>query len=284
MKYLLTLLAVVIFFASSSVMAKEPKVDYGNEVIIDSDLDGVTDQAETQVYFTDSKKPDTDGDGILDGVEILKGTDPLDANNPSVFSAETNNETPWVWYIARASGLLGYIFLWITIFLGLSIRNSLLKKIIEPIYSFDFHCFMGASVVFWSLIHGTSLLFDKTVGFGIRDVAIPFFSSTTLVNVNYLALGIMAFYAMVIMTITSYLRSHIRHWLWRILHFLNPLAFIFVVAHGYMIGTDTKNFYIGSAYLFSSFILVLVYLSSLLFVLWNKFKAPSAEEILKKDI
>jgi len=192
------------------------------------------------------------------------------------------NLTPWPWYIARAAGLIGFMFLWLTVFLGLSIRNPLLKKIIAPIYSFNFHCFVAVMAVFWALVHGTSLLFDNMLGFGLKDIAVPFYAKTDLVNTNYLALGIMAFYAMIIMTVTSYLRNHLNHRLWRVLHFLNPVAFLFVVVHGYMIGTDMKNGYIAGAYLISSGLLVLLYLTSLGAAIWNKYKPPTAEEILNK--
>lgn len=44
----------------------------------DSDGDGISDQAETTVFFTNPNLADTDGDGVSDGVEILvNGTDPL---------------------------------------------------------------------------------------------------------------------------------------------------------------------------------------------------------------
>jgi Concanavalin A-like lectin/glucanases superfamily/Bacterial TSP3 repeat len=48
----------------------------------DSDTDGLTDAYETLVSKTDPHKPDTDGDGILDGWEILYGLNPKlnDAN------------------------------------------------------------------------------------------------------------------------------------------------------------------------------------------------------------
>ena len=43
----------------------------------DSDADGVTDQAESETYFTDPLNPDTDQDNVPDGDEILHHSDPL---------------------------------------------------------------------------------------------------------------------------------------------------------------------------------------------------------------
>ena len=45
-------------------------------ISVDSDCDGLT-NAEEQLYGTDAKNPDTDGDGYSDGVEIKSGYDPL---------------------------------------------------------------------------------------------------------------------------------------------------------------------------------------------------------------
>lgn len=269
-----------VFFASVKAQT-EKKVDYHGETIVDSDLDGLTDQGEIQLYQTNPAKPDTDGDGYLDGAEILVGTNPLDINDPinsenvNLAIAKMKGETPWAWYVARSAGLIGFIFLWITIFLGLAIRNPLLKKLVAPFYSFGLHCFLSALAVFWALIHGTSLLFDKFIGFRLIDITVPFISKTTFVDVNYLGLGIMAFYFMVIMTFTSYIRKHLKHVLWRIIHFLNPIAFIFVVIHGYFNGTDMKNKYVGGLFIASAIILVLLYFLSLMAVIIKKFKKDS---------
>jgi len=279
------LFSLMSFAIARAEEKKETQVNYKGEVIVDSDLDGLTDQGEKQIYHTNPGNPDTDGDGYLDGAEVLAGTDPTDAQDYPGHRASDiadiksvmNRETPWAWYVSRATGIIGFIFLWLTIFLGLAIRNPLLKKIIAPIYSFDFHCFLAAAAVFWALVHGTSLLFDKFMGFGIKDIAIPFYAPESLIHSNPLALGIIAFYAMVIMTLTSYMRSHMNHLLWRVLHFLNPLAFIFVVVHGYIIGTDMKNFWIGGIFLFSSFVLALIYLSSLIFMIVSKIRQRQLE-------
>jgi DMSO/TMAO reductase YedYZ heme-binding membrane subunit len=96
--------------------------------------------------------------------------------------------------------------------------------------------------------------------------------------VTYLALGIVAFYLMVIMTVTSYLKRHLNHRFWRILHFLNPVAFVFVVLHGYVNGTDMKNVIIGGIFMASAFILVAIYFSSLGMVILNKWVANNSQE------
>lgn len=273
-KIYISLTVIVLFLATafSVVKAEKKDLDYGNQPIVDSDLDGLTDQGEIQIYGTDYKNADTDDDGIMDGIEVINNTSPLDINDPALSPIATKQETPWVWYIGRSTGVIGFAFFWITIFLGLAIRNPLLKKIIEPIYSFDFHCFMAVMTVFWALMHGASFLLHGVFSLGLADVSIPFFSKTTLVNINYLALGIIAFYGIVVMTITSFLRGYIRYKLWRILHFLNPVAFIFVVLHGYFIGTDMKNVYFGGIFLISLIVICLIYASNLIFLIIDKIK------------
>ncbi|MDE0954594.1 MAG: hypothetical protein OR994_07945, partial [Candidatus Poseidoniales archaeon] len=43
----------------------------------DSDSDGLSDQFEVLIYFTDPLDSDTDDDGLLDGIEIERGSSPL---------------------------------------------------------------------------------------------------------------------------------------------------------------------------------------------------------------
>ncbi|MHA2169834.1 MAG: hypothetical protein ACXAB7_08075 [Candidatus Kariarchaeaceae archaeon] len=65
----------------TSFLAKEP----------DSDGDGLLDALEIVDYGTDPYNPDTDGDGLSDGDEInIHGTDPLD---PVVTNTETQIAT-----------------------------------------------------------------------------------------------------------------------------------------------------------------------------------------------
>lgn len=258
--------------------AEEAKVKYDDAPIVDFDFDGLTDQGEIQIFKTDPQNQDTDGDGFYDGSEVLRKTDFLNPADPTDFQlvdqikSDMLSETPWAWYITRSAGLLGFVFLWLSVFLGLSIRNNLLKMIVQPLYSFELHCFLGSSALFWAAIHGVAIIFDKFFGMGVKDILIPFYFEYTgfiFDGVNYLALGIVAFYLLIVLVFTSYFKNLLSQKVWRMLHFLNPVAFVFVVLHGYLIGTDMHNVYVRTIFLWSSVLLVLIYFSNLFFVLWN---------------
>lgn len=64
----LCIIILGIFFYIPFVNAKE--------LAADSDGDGLNDQQETSVYYTDPQKADTDGDGFNDGEEIKSGHSP----------------------------------------------------------------------------------------------------------------------------------------------------------------------------------------------------------------
>lgn len=280
--------ALFVFFGAPIIFAEEreeKKVNYQEEIIVDSDFDGLTDQGEKQLYGTDPIMPDTDIDGFYDGTEIIRASDPLDPTDPVnlkeaqlIRDSLERTEAPWAWYLTRSAGLLAYFFLWLTVFFGLAIRNDWLKKLVQPIYSFGFHCFLGASSLFWAFIHGTAILFDRYLGMKWKDILIPYhfnYLNFRADSVDLLAFGIVAFYLMVVLVATSYLRQFLSQRVWRILHFVNPLAFILVVLHGLYLGTDLKDYGPQKTFLLLALFLVLVYFSNLAFLIRNKLKAKS---------
>jgi hypothetical protein len=60
--------------------------------LIDTDGDNIVDAIEL-LLGTDPNNPDTDGDGIRDDYEVLVGTNPLNANSVPEFGDGDNNRT-----------------------------------------------------------------------------------------------------------------------------------------------------------------------------------------------
>ncbi|MFA6047562.1 MAG: ferric reductase-like transmembrane domain-containing protein [Parcubacteria group bacterium] len=169
------------------------------------------------------------------------------------------------WYLTRSSALVGYFLLWISIFLGLSIRTPLLNRIIKPIYSYKVHCWISLQALIFVLIHGLSLLGDKYVGFTLGNIFIPFFPQTALgVDMSFLALGIISFYIMLILVVTSYFRNNLSHSLWRGVHFLNIGLFVIVFIHALYLGTDMKSGLIRFAFIYANVFLAILFIINLI--------------------
>lgn len=213
------------------------------ELVLDSDLDGLTDTGENTLFGTDPSKVDTDSDGWYDGTEILGKTDPLDKTVPSATTIITplpkTAETPWIWYITRASGLIAFAFAWVVIFLGIAIRLPILSTLLKPAYSLSAHHSLAFQTLFFSLLHGGSFLFDPYLKPTLADAFIPFW--TDKLDPLSLALGILALYGFIALVITSWLKPMIPHRVWRITHFLNIFVYAAVIGHALLLGTDLAN-------------------------------------------
>lgn len=263
-KYVFVLILPLMFFGALAKAQQQSIINYNGQPVVDSDLDGLTDQAEIQVYKTDPNNSDTDGDGYYDGAEALSGSDPFAVNSiPGMPSVEqtpgvsSQNETPWAWYISRVSGLVGFALLYVSIFLGLTIRVSFLRKIFTPLYAMQGHCWIALQATIFAFVHGIVLIFDRFLGFGFIDVFVPFASSY---KPSLVALGTIGFYLMVIITASSYGRRFISQKLWRALHFLNILLYVGVVAHALLLGTDLKIPIVRNIFIVANLLLVLLML------------------------
>ncbi len=242
-------------------------LDYKNEIILDSDLDGLTDLGEKEIFKTDKINPDSDNDGFYDGAEILGGTDPLSNLSPVATKTVNENTTvvenkvSWAWYVARVTGLLSFFLLYVVMFLGLSIRTPLLNKLISPIFSLNIHTWLSVQAIILVLVHGGALLFDEYLQFSWIDVLVPFANKTYGLT---LAFGILTMYLMLVLVVSSYLRKFINYKVWRITHFLNIPLYAMAVYHGLYLGTDLADGWARSFYIYANAFLVIIVVVNIL--------------------
>lgn len=245
----------------------EIKLDYKENLVLDSDLDGLTDLGEKEIFKTDPLNPDSDIDGFYDGTEILSGSNPLDNISPSAVkiinesASVVEKEASWAWYVARIAGLVSFLLLYIVMFLGLSIRTPFLNRILKPIHSLNIHAWLSVQALVLVFMHGGALLFDKYIQLTLVDIAVPFFNKTYGWE---LAAGIMAMYLMLILILTSYLKKFINYKVWRVIHFLNVILYGAAIYHALYLGTDlaggvARDIFIGANILLTFIIAVNIF-------------------------
>jgi methionine sulfoxide reductase heme-binding subunit len=289
--------AIILWSYPISVLAEQPKVDYKDGLIIDSDLDGLTDEGEKQAYYTDPNDPDKDSDGILDGAEVFGQTDPQNSNDPIVRERVTQkavivqNETPWGWYVTRVTALIGFIMLYLSFFFGLAVKTPGLKRLIDAADSYPVHCWISLQALLFAIFHAASLLFDKFLTFSWKDVFVPFALKPSEsvakagVSSEVVAFGIISFYLMIILVLTSYLRKFISYRVWRSLHYLNMGLYILVVIHALYLGTDLKTGLLRNIFIWVNIFLALLIVFNIIWKIYSsiKIKLENQDEDLRQS-
>ena len=222
----------------------------------DSDADGLTDQAESEIYLTNPKEADTDIDGVDDGTEILNETNPLKAE------VSTDN-SKLAWQIGRASGILAFILLTIVVVNGLLMTTRMLFRIVPPAFNYETHRFLSWMAVLAVVGHFASFTLDEFLKLTLGESLIPFFlvrdfPSRLGFSLTWtVGIGVIAFYGILALVITSELRRFgfpVKKW--RALHYTSFLAYILFLVHGITAGTDSREWWMIWMYSLSGVLVI----------------------------
>jgi predicted ferric reductase len=230
---------------------------FTHATVKDSDMDGLTDQAETDVYRTDLNNYDTDGDGIADGYEVTDGTNPLDANS-APFPTIGNNTIQTVsmsWYIGRAAGIVAFIVLSIVVMNGLLITTRLVFKLLPPALNYEMHTFLAWLGLGMTALHVGALTFDTYFKLRWVEIFVPFslersFLSGGGFNLTWATgIGSLALYGILLLIVSSKLKGRIVNIrAWRLLHYASFLTYLLFLFHGIFSGTDTRTWWMTWVY------------------------------------
>jgi sulfoxide reductase heme-binding subunit YedZ len=152
------------------------------------------------------------------------------------------------WITSRAAGIVALLLSSVSVCVGLLMGGRLLRsrrpelRIAHEALSL---ATLGALVV-----HGLSLLGDSYVPSSLAGVAIPFLDSYKTL---WTSMGIVAFWALLVLGLSYYARGRIGVQRWRVLHRFAALAWILGLAHSLGEGTDA-----GQAWFLASVAIVAV--------------------------
>jgi DMSO/TMAO reductase YedYZ heme-binding membrane subunit len=143
--------------------------------------------------------------------------------------------------LSSYAGLTAMVLLTVNILLGLliSVRYSPVRSWPHRrIPVFDIHNWTAYIALALVALHPTILLFSSTAKFKWLDILWPLGSPGQRL---YNCLGASAFYLLLVVVITSYLRRKIGRPLWKLLHYLAYGVAAFVYVHGTLIDPNLKN-------------------------------------------
>lgn len=182
-----------------------------------------------------------------------------------VEALQPTGQSFWQW--SRILGLLSYIALWLSVMTGLSISSQSSGFWFERGTALSWHQFFTWLGLTGALLHAGVLLKDSYLKPTVSQLILPF----TLQNEQlseyawvWAGLGQVAWYMMLVIAIGSLLKQKLAKTVWRYLHGFALLAYVGVVAHGLIMGTDSKQLWIQGVYLMTNLLLMLVVMLRLL--------------------
>jgi sulfoxide reductase heme-binding subunit YedZ len=156
----------------------------------------------------------------------------------AMISASTNAVATAVgphlfWITSRAAGIVALVLASVSVCVGLLMGGRILKGR-QPDLRVT-HEALSLATLAALAVHGLTLLGDSFMHPSLGDVAVPFLSSYKTL---WTSMGIVAFWAMLLLGLSYYARTRIGPQRWRKLHRFTALAWILGLAHSLGEGTD----------------------------------------------
>jgi methionine sulfoxide reductase heme-binding subunit len=173
----------------------------------------------------------------------------LPIQGPSVAKKLENRAVnSWPWYITRASGIVAVALLLCLILSGIGLVTGYTFRFFEPLTAWAVHKALGLTMIVAVAIHGIALVFDTYVPFTIAQILFPFASGYRpavlfgiKVGTLWVALGIIAFYGLLAIIISSLLIIDKKPKTWKAIHVLSYLVAIMIYFHGLYLGSDLTH-------------------------------------------
>jgi sulfoxide reductase heme-binding subunit YedZ len=144
---------------------------------------------------------------------------------------------PTFWILARASGMTAYLLLSASILAGNLVKTSPFGNRIKPATATDVHRTLALFGLAALVLHGVSLLADKSVKMPVLGLLVPGLSPYRPLAVG---IGVLAAELMVLVYASFSFRKRIGTKNWRRLHWASYAVFLGAAGHGITAGTDAS--------------------------------------------
>jgi len=140
------------------------------------------------------------------------------------------------WYVTRASGIVAYLLLWFSMVLGLAVTSKTLNRMLDRMFTYDFHQFISLLSIAFIVLHVAVLMLDRYMPYSIWQILVPFISPY---RPFWVGVGVIGFYLTLLVTVTFYVRKWIGMRAFRLIHVLSLVGYLGATLHGIYSGTDS---------------------------------------------
>lgn len=144
---------------------------------------------------------------------------------------------PTFWLLARASGLAAYALVTSSVLVGLTLKSRPSGRL-RPVHVAELHKTLALTALAAVALHGGALVLDSTVHVSPAGLLVPGLVGYQRTAV---AVGVVAAWALVVVTGSFWVRRRIGFRAWRRLHWLTYALFVAATYHGLTAGTDAAR-------------------------------------------
>jgi predicted ferric reductase len=165
---------------------------------------------------------------------------------PGLSQSLLGSEPKAYWYLSRASAMVAYALLWLSMASGLIITNKLARLWPGGPIAFDLHQFTSLLGLAFALFHALILMGDQYINYDLAQVLVPF--NSTGYKPVWVGLGQIGFYLLAIVGLSFYVRKRLGNRAWRSIHYISFLTFVLALLHGIFAGTDSAVLALRAVY------------------------------------
>lgn len=153
------------------------------------------------------------------------------------------------WDTARAGGFTAYLLVTISVLLGLALSMRWQVRWWPRLISYELHVWITILSFVFLGIHIFASWIDPFTRFGLNELLLPFVSHYRPL---WMALGIVALYLSLAVTLSLFIRRQIGYTWWLRLHELSFAVWALATIHGLATGSDTRTLWGIEVYIVSA--------------------------------
>jgi predicted ferric reductase len=155
---------------------------------------------------------------------------------PAIERSLAGSEPKAIWYLIRASGLVAYGLLWLSVVLGLFITSRFARIWPSGPVAFALHEHASLLALGFTLLHLLLLLGNREWGSSLSELLLPFGSPH---GRGWVGLGQLAFWLLALLCASFYARKRLGQRAWRLIHFAAFASFLLALGHALVGGTES---------------------------------------------